>query len=353
MSIFSKKESEAEEDAPSLEPAPADMSSVDTYSVDDQVHEAARVSAAILSEVEGVILGKRPVLEMVMVAILGGGHILFEDNPGLAKTLMANTFAEALGCSFKRIQFTPDLLPADITGTYIFDRKEQEFKFRPGPIFCNLLLADEINRAPPKTQAALLEAMQEKQVTIEGVTHKLPNPFLVMATQNPLESEGTYPLPDAQLDRFMMKLAVGYPGRAVEKAILMKRKLRATDDHDVEPLADEGRVQAMQRALEQVHIDPSLMEYIVEVVNLTREDPRVQVGSSPRGALTLFKLSRAVSVLNGRDYVIPDDIKRVAIYGLRHRVMLKPEPRIKGVKPEEIISKILTDVEVPTVQGFT
>ena len=353
MSIFSKKESTDEQEPPTLESPAADMSTIDTYSVDDQVHETARISAAILSEVEGVILGKRPVLEMVMVGVLSGGHILFEDNPGLAKTLMANTFAQALGCSFKRIQFTPDLLPADITGTYIFDRKDQEFKFRPGPIFCNLLLADEINRAPPKTQAALLEAMQEKQVTIEGVTHKLPHPFLVMATQNPLESEGTYPLPDAQLDRFMMKLAVGYPGRAVEKAILMKRKLRGMDEHDVEPLADEGRVQAMQRALEQVHIDPSLLEYIVELVNLTREDPRVQVGSSPRGALTLFKLSRAVAVLNGRDYVIPDDIKRVAIYGLRHRVMLKPEPRIKGVKPEEIISKILTDVEVPTIQGFT
>ncbi len=353
MSIFSKKESEEPQKAPAPETPATSMSSIETYSVDDQVHNAARVSASILSEVEGVILGKRPVLEMVMVSILSGGHILFEDNPGLAKTLMANTFALALGCSFKRIQFTPDLLPADITGTYIFDRKEQEFKFRPGPIFCNILLADEINRAPPKTQAALLEAMQEKQVTIEGVTHKLPDPFLVMATQNPLESEGTYPLPDAQLDRFMMKLAVGYPGRAVEKAILMKRKLRQKDDHDVEPLADEGKVQAIQRALEQVHVDPSLLEYIVELVNQTREDPRVQVGSSPRGALTLFKLSRAVAALNGRDYVIPDDIKRVAIYGLRHRILLKPEPRIKGVKNEEIISRILTDVEVPTVQGFT
>lgn len=353
MSMFSRKE-ETSEEAPQLEPAtPTGGSSLDTYSVDEQVQEAARLCSGILGEVEGVILGKRPVLEMVMVSILSGGHVLFEDNPGLAKTLMANTFAESLGCSFKRIQFTPDLLPADITGTYIFDRKEQEFKFRPGPIFCNILLADEINRAPPKTQAALLEAMQEKQVTIEGVTHKLPEPFLVMATQNPLESEGTYPLPDAQLDRFMMKLAVGYPGRAVEKAILMKRKLRMRDDHNVEPLADETRVNAVQKALEQVHIDPSLLEYIVEVVNQTREDPRVQVGSSPRGALALFKLARAVAVLNGRDYVIPDDIKRVAIYGLRHRILLKPEPRIKGVKPEEILSRILTEVEVPTVQGFT
>ena len=317
------------------------------------INQTTKLLSTIENEVSKAILGKSSVIRMVLAGVLSNGNILFEDFPGLAKTLLSNSLSEALGCQFKRVQFTPDLLPADITGSYFFDPAENQFRFRDGPIFTNILLADEINRAPPKTQAALLEAMQEKQVTIEGVTHKLPNPFLVMATQNPLESEGTYPLPDAQLDRFMMKLAVGYPGRAVEKAILMKRKLRATDDHDVEPLADEGRVQAMQRALEQVHIDPSLMEYIVEVVNLTREDPRVQVGSSPRGALTLFKLSRAVSVLNGRDYVIPDDIKRVAIYGLRHRVMLKPEPRIKGVKPEEIISKILTDVEVPTVQGFT
>nr|AIF07397.1 methanol dehydrogenase regulatory protein (moxR) [uncultured marine group II/III euryarchaeote KM3_202_G05] len=323
-----------------------------TYLMDEELRETQELAEALLGEVEKVVMGKRPVLELVMTGILAGGNILFEDNPGLAKTLLANTFAEGLGCDFKRVQFTPDLLPADITGIYIFDRKQNEFDFRPGPLFCNILLADEINRAPPKTQAALLEAMQEHQVTIEGTTHKLPQPFVTVATQNPIESEGTYPLPDAQLDRFMMKLSVGYPGRPIERAIIVKRMQRKKDDHDVRPLATPEKLQQMQASLERVKVDEAIIEYIVEIVTRTREDPRVAVGSSPRGTQALFKLSRALAVMNGRDYVVPDDIKRLAIYSLRHRIILKPEPRIKGVQPEEIISQILQEVEVPTTQGY-
>ena len=324
-----------------------------TYLMDEDLRETRELAEALLGEVEKVVMGKRPVLELVMTGILAGGNILFEDNPGLAKTLLANTFAEGLGCDFKRVQFTPDLLPADITGIYIFDRKQNEFDFRPGPLFCNILLADEINRAPPKTQAALLEAMQEHQVTIEGTTHKLPQPFVTVATQNPIESEGTYPLPDAQLDRFMMKLSVGYPSRPIERAIIVKRMQRKRDEHDVKALASPEKLRQMQESLEKVKVDETIIEYIVEIVTRTREDPRVAVGSSPRGTQSLFKLSRALAVMNGRDYVVPDDIKRLAIYTLRHRIILKPEPRIKGVQPEEIISQILQEVEVPTTQGYT
>jgi MoxR-like ATPase len=262
---------------------------------------------------------------------------------------MANCFAQALGCTFKRIQFTPDLLPADITGTYVFDEKDNEFKFRPGPIFTNILLADEINRAPPKTQAALLEAMQEKQVTIEGVTHKLPRPFIVMATQNPIEQEGTYPLPEAQIDRFMIKMSVGYPNREEEKEILIRRELRRKDDVDLEVITNPKKVIEMQQVVEKVHVDPALLTYIVEIVTRTREDPRVLVGSSPRGSLALFKMGRAHAVINGRDYITPDDIKFISVVSLQHRLILKPEPRIRGVLPEDILKKILAEVPVPAV----
>ena len=323
-----------------------------TYLMDEQVRETHALAEGILGEVEQVVLGKRPVLELVMVGVMAGGNILFEDNPGLAKTLLANTFARVLGCEFKRVQFTPDLLPADITGVYIFDRKTNDFAFRPGPLFCNILLADEINRAPPKTQAALLEAMQEHQVTLEGHTHQLPQPFITVATQNPIESEGTYPLPEAQLDRFIMKLSVGYPGRPIERAIIVKRMQRMKDEHDVRALASPEKLVQMQVSLEKVKVDEKIIEYMVEIVNRTREDPRVAVGSSPRGTQALFKLTRALAVLNGRDYVVPDDVKRLVIHALRHRLILKPEPRIKGVQPEEIISQILQEVEVPTTQGF-
>ena len=351
MGLFGNRKKE-EEQEPTPEVGTEDQNEgVQTYMMEPSLQETHDLMQAVLAEAEQVVMGKRPILDLTAVGILAGGNILFEDNPGLAKTLLANTFAQALGIDFKRVQFTPDLLPADITGIYIWNQKDQKFEFRKGPLFCNLLLADEINRAPPKTQAALLEAMQEHQVTIEGETHVLPEPFVTLATQNPIESEGTYPLPDAQLDRFMMKLSMGYPGRPIERAILVKRKQRGKDDHTLKAITTPEKLREMQLSLEKVRIDDSIIEYIVEIIYRTREDPRVKVGSSPRGAQSLFKLSRALAVLSGRDYVIPDDIKRLSIYTLRHRIILKPEPRIKGVKTEEIVSEILEQVEVPTTQG--
>tara|TARA_B100000575_G_scaffold41266_1_gene28808 strand:+ start:2740 stop:3819 length:1080 start_codon:yes stop_codon:yes gene_type:complete len=351
MGLFGNKKKK-EEQEPTPEVGTEDQNEgLQTYMMDPSLQETHDLMQAVLAEAEQVVMGKRPILDLTAVGILAGGNILFEDNPGLAKTLLANTFAQALGINFKRVQFTPDLLPADITGIYIWNQKDQKFEFRKGPLFCNLLLADEINRAPPKTQAALLEAMQEHQVTIEGETHILPEPFVTLATQNPIESEGTYPLPDAQLDRFMMKLSMGYPGRPIERAILVKRKQRGKDDHTLQAITTPEKLREMQLSLEKVRIDDSIIEYIVEIIYRTREDPRVKVGSSPRGAQSLFKLSRALAVLSGRDYVIPDDIKRLSIYTLRHRIILKPEPRIKGVKTEEIVSEILEQVEVPTTQG--
>ena len=276
--------------------------------------------------------------------------MLIEDFPGLAKTLMANTFSSALGCKFKRVQFTPDLLPADVMGTYMYDQQAGEFKLRPGPLFTNLLLADEINRAPPKTQAALLEAMEEKQVTIEGITHKLPAPFITMATQNPIEQEGTYPLPEAQMDRFLMKMSMGYPDRQEEKAILQRRKLRGKDDYDIEQVTSPKKVVAMQKALETVHVDPAIMSYIVELVQRTREDHRIITGASPRASQSLFKTSRSSAAIDGRDYVIPDDIKAVALQVVSHRIMLKPESKIRGVTGHHIMRKILSEVPVPVIQ---
>ena len=351
MGIFGNSKKEEEQEPPPEVGTEGQNEGVQTYMMDPSLQETHDLMQAVLAEAEQVVMGKRPILDLTAVGILAGGNILFEDNPGLAKTLLANTFAQALGIDFKRVQFTPDLLPADITGIYIWNQKDQKFEFRKGPLFCNLLLADEINRAPPKTQAALLEAMQEHQVTIEGETHILPEPFVTLATQNPIESEGTYPLPDAQLDRFMMKLSMGYPGRPIERAILVKRKQRGKDDHTLKAITTPEKLREMQLSLEKVRIDDSIIEYIVEIIYRTREDPRVKVGSSPRGAQSLFKLSRALAVLSGRDYVIPDDIKRLSIYTLRHRIILKPEPRIKGVKTEEIVSEILEQVEVPTTQG--
>lgn len=307
------------------------------------------IGGAISTEVQKVIIGKAHVIDNVMVDILSNGNLLFEDYPGLAKTLMTNTFADALGCDFKRVQFTPDLLPADITGTNIYDAKKGEFTFKPGPIFCNLLLSDEINRAPPKTQAALLEAMQELQVTVGVITHKLPAPFLTMATQNPVEQEGTYPLPEAQLDRFMMKMSVGYPDRADEVEILNRRIARKKDAVEVETITDPARVVAMQQAIEDVYVDPAVRLYMVEIVARTREDARVLVGSSPRGSQALLKTSRAAAAMRGRDFVTPDDVKSIAELAVAHRLILKPEHQIKGLEAGEVVQDVLRQVPVPTV----
>jgi len=316
---------------------------------DFSITETNKSAKAISDEVSNVVLGKESTIEMLMAGILANGNILFEDFPGLAKTLMSNTLADALGCEFKRIQFTPDLLPADITGSYFYDPEKNKFTFRKGPIFCNILLADEINRAPPKTQAALLEAMQEKQITIEGTTHKLDRPFIVLATQNPIEYEGTYPLPEAQMDRFLIKLSVGYPDEDVETGILHGRSERKQDSFKVKARATPKKVVEMHNSIEEVYVKKEVMRYIVELVQATRRDHRVAVGSSPRGSLGLFKLSRALAVLSGRDYVVPDDVKRAVLPVLGHRVILKPEARIRGVKVEEMLSELLMTVEVPAV----
>ncbi len=311
--------------------------------------EIGSASNDILSEVEKAIVGKRAVLEKVLLAMLCDGHVLIEDYPGLAKTLMAKTFAGALGCDFKRIQFTPDLLPADITGTYVFDRRTNEFVLRRGPVFTNVLLADEINRSPPKTQSALLEAMQERQTTLEGETHPLPHPFVVVATQNPIEYEGTYPLPEAQIDRFLMRIAIGYPTAEQEREILSRRRARKEDEVKVVPVGSPEKVVAMQQALEEVHVDPGVESYIVEVVSRTRAHPQVEVGASPRGSLALLKLARARAALSGRDFVIPDDAKDIAVEALSHRLILKPDPWVRGVRTESIVREILSSVKVPKV----
>jgi len=315
------------------------------------MEQSNKYCKAIVDEIEKAVIGKRTVLEEVMLSVLTGGHVLFEDFPGLAKTLMANSFARVLGCDFKRIQFTPDLLPSDITGTYVYNPKKNEFEFNKGPVFTNILLADEINRAPPKTQAALLEAMQESQVTIEGVTHPLPEPFIVFATQNPIEYEGTYPLPEAQLDRFMVKLSVGYPSPEVESEIVARRDLRKKDDVDLNAITNAATLTAMQRSIESVYMDRRIIDYIVSVVQKTRVDPRVLVGTSPRGTIALYKLGKANALLESRDYVIPDDVKMMAIPAMKHRILLKPEPKIRGVLPDDIITGILGEETVPTSAG--
>ncbi len=305
--------------------------------------------ARIMEEVAQVIVGKPEAIARAMLACLVDGHVLIEDYPGLAKTLLAKSFAQALGLDFKRVQFTPDLLPADITGTYIFDRKAGDFFLRRGPIFTNILLADEINRAPPKTQSALLEAMQERQTTLAGETHPLDKPFIVMATQNPIEYEGTYPLPEAQIDRFMLRMDIGYPSVEQEKEILDRRRARRTDDAVVRRVCSAEELVAMQGALEEVHVADDLERYMVEVVRRTRQHPQVEVGASPRGSLALLKMSRARAALEGRDYVLPDDVKAVAIPALAHRLILKPDPWVKGVKTQGIVAEVLNQVPVPKV----
>ena len=311
------------------------------------VKSVSRICEKVLGEVGRVIVGKRDVLEKLLLAILSRGHVLIEDYPGLAKTLMAKTLAGALGLEFKRVQFTPDLLPADITGTYVYNQRTGEFELRRGPIFTNILLADEINRAPPKTQSALLEAMQERQITLEGRTHRLKEPFIVIATQNPIEYEGVYPLPEAQLDRFMMKLGVGYPTEEEEAEILKRRIDRKSDDFYVDRVVDGDTVLEMQRAIEEVYVDESIISYIVSIVRATRTHPRVEVGASPRGALALLKLARAHAALRGRDYVIPDDVKYIALEALSHRVILKSEMWVRGIKPQRVIEEVLSSVPVP------
>jgi MoxR-like ATPase len=306
----------------------------------------------VLSEIERAVVGKREVLELLLIGILADGHVLIEDYPGLAKTLIARSFAKVMSLEFARVQFTPDLMPADITGSSIYNQQTGEFEFRPGPVFTNILLGDEINRAPPKTQAALLEAMQERQVTVDGVTRPLESPFLVLATENPIEYEGTYPLPEAQLDRFMLRLGVGYPSREDEWGMAERRLERKADDVQLDVVIDQADLLGMQQAVEEVHVSEIVGRYIVDVVRATRDAARVQVGSSPRGTLALIKLTRCRAALHGRDYVVPDDVKALAAPALAHRITLQPELWVQQITPAQIIQDCLETVPTPAAEDL-
>lgn len=300
----------------------------------------------IIENIEKVIVGKRQVIEYFLTAILSNGHILLEDIPGVGKTMLSRAMAISLGMSFKRIQCTPDLLPSDITGVSVFNQKTQEFEFRPGPVFANLVLADEINRATPRTQSSLLECMEERQVTVEGVSIKLPRPFIVMATQNPIEYEGVFPLPEAQLDRFLMKLSIGYPSYEDEKEIIKMQKFRHPIE-ELKPIATLEDVLSLQEKIKEVYVDETIIQYILDIVNLTRKHSDIAVGSSPRGSLALYRTSQALAYIRGRDYVLPDDVKELAPLVLSHRIILKSESHLRGYTPRSVVSSILTSVEVP------
>jgi MoxR-like ATPase len=314
-----------------------------------QLADVATVGARIIEEVEAAIVGKRPLLTQILAAVIAGGHVLLEDYPGLAKTLIARSFAAALGLQFRRIQFTPDMLPGDITGSYVYDRAQGRFELRKGPIFANIILADEINRASPKTQSALLEAMQEQQVTLEGETMELPEPFIVIATQNPIEYEGTFPLPEAQLDRFLMKLSVGYPTPDEEQEILRRRRTRRTDALNVRQITDQEELLALRQTIETVYVDADIERYIVLLVDATRRDRRVAVGASPRGSLALLKLARVQAALDRRDYVLPDDVKAFVRPALNHRLLLAPDFWMQRRATDEVIADVLRAVAVPVI----
>jgi MoxR-like ATPase len=315
-----------------------------------ELDQVAVHANAILDEVQRAVVGKRDALKLALMALLSDGHVLIEDYPGLAKTLMARSFAAVTSAQFARVQFTPDLMPSDVTGSSIFNQRTSEFEFRPGPVFTNVLLADEINRAPPKTQAALLEAMQERQVTVEERTRRLEPPFLVLATQNPIEYEGTYPLPEAQLDRFLIRLRVGYPSAEDEWRILERRLERRADEPELRPVVSRDQLLAMQRAIEGVHVSESIGRYIVAIAGATRESRSVQVGASPRGTLALMKLARACAVLDGRDFAVPDDVKALAAPALAHRLTLRPELWVQQVDSEHVVRECLQSVPTPPTE---
>jgi MoxR-like ATPase len=309
--------------------------------------QAGELAHAVLDEVERAVVGKRAALELVMLGVLAGGHVLIEDLPGLGKTLLARSFATALGLDFRRIQFTPDLLPSDVSGAPLYDQRSGEMVFRPGPVFTHLLLADEINRTPPKTQAALLEAMAEAQVSVDGETRRLPDPFVVIATDNPIEYEGTYQLPEAQLDRFLLRVRMGYLPVADEAAMLRRRLDRAAPEAVLRPLADPARVVAARAALERVEVDDDLVDYVVALVDATRKHAQIQVGASPRGGLALVQLARGRAVLDGRDYVTPEDVKAVAVPALAHRVTLRPELWVRRISADDVVQGIVNSVATP------
>ncbi len=314
------------------------------------IAEAAKITQDLLAELQRAIVGKQRVLQHLLLGLYSGGNILLEDFPGLAKTLIARLTAQVTGLEFKRIQFTPDLLPGDITGGVIYNQKLGEFIFRPGPLFTNLVLTDEINRAPPKTQAALLEVMQEQQVTVEGVTYPMPPPFVVLATQNPIELEGTYPLPEAQLDRFIMRLRVGYPSLEEEQQILAQRGARRQEKIDLDAVIDADQLLQLQATVEQVHTSEAVETYIVSLTAATREHTQVQIGASPRGSLALYQLARAHAMMQNRDFVLPDDVKAMATVALAHRLLLKPELWVRGIQAEDVIHDILERTPIPKAE---
>ncbi|WP_406037888.1 MoxR family ATPase [Micromonospora sp. NBC_00898] len=309
--------------------------------------EVGRLARAVLDAVGTVVVGKREALELVLAGILAGGHVLLEDLPGLGKTLTARSFAQVLGLDFRRLQFTPDLLPADVTGSFLYDQRSGDFSFRAGPVFTNLLLADEINRTPPKTQSALLEAMQEKQVSVEGVTYRLDEPFHVLATANPIEYEGTYPLPEAQLDRFLLRVSFGYPDHEEEWEVLRRRMARRREEAEIKPVVDAATLRTMQAALEDVVVEDSIGRYIVALTAATREHPSALVGASPRGSLALLLLARVRAVFAGRDYVVPEDVKEVAVPALAHRITLRPEMWLRRVDPSFVVGEVLERTPAP------
>jgi MoxR-like ATPase len=315
-----------------------------------ELTQVAELADAVLDEVERAVVGKRDRLELVLAGLLADGHVLLEDVPGLAKTLTARSFADVTGLGFARVQFTPDLLPSDVTGSSIWNQRDSAFEFRAGPIFTNVLLADEINRAPPKTQAALLEAMQERQVSIDGATRPLEPPFLVLATQNPIEYEGTYPLPEAQLDRFLLRTGFGYPSADDEWEMLARRLERGADEVVLRRVVDRETLLEMQRAVERVHVDESVGRYVVDLVAATRGSPSVSVGSSPRGSLALVKLARCRAALAERDFVTPDDVKSVAVPALAHRLVLRPELWVQRRSGEDVVREVLEEVRTPATE---
>jgi MoxR-like ATPase len=315
--------------------------------------EVATLSERIVQEVGKAIVGKTQVLYEMMAAFLSGGHVLLEDYPGLAKTLIANSFASVLGMSFRRIQFTPDLLPGDITGGYVYDRAQNQFILRKGPVFAQIVLADEINRASPRTQSALLEAMQERQVTVEGETMRLPEPFIVIATQNPIEYEGTFPLPEAQLDRFLIKLSIGYPSPEEEREIVHRRRERKQDDPQLQVAGSAQDLLDMQRQVEEVFVDEDIERYFVSLIGRTRAHPQVEVGASPRGTLALLKLSRAWAAIQGRSFVLPDDVKRFVKPALSHRLILRPDLWSTAHAADRILNEVLQSVAIPVIQDET